>query len=257
MSDEKAKAPKIKVDKVFNKLEELKIEIVPCESVKPNEYNPNRQDPETFDLLCKSITEDGFTQPIVVQAETRIIVDGEHRWRAAQALGMATIPVVFVNMTEAQRRIATLRHNRARGNELVDLTASVMRDLEKLGCIDIAKDSLGLDDIEIERMLKDIPVTEELGTAPEFSESWLPDKMKGGGMETHSTEEARRVEFMREDKLSKAKSEEEKEMIRKENNIFRVAFVYTGEEAKIVKEALGRESAASVLLGLCKQKLGL
>jgi len=67
---------------------------IPVNELQPNEYNPNRQSDHDFELLCRSITEDGFTQPILAQSSTKIIIDGEHRWRAAKAIGMTTIPVV-------------------------------------------------------------------------------------------------------------------------------------------------------------------
>ena len=92
MSTKKKKASKkrgrAKVDKQNVVLEKLEVAYVPIGSIKPNKYNPNRQSAHDFELLCSSISEDGFTQPVVCQKETREIVDGEHRWRACAALGI-------------------------------------------------------------------------------------------------------------------------------------------------------------------------
>src|SRR5690606_944115 len=90
------------IEKKARKLETLSIEYVDVDSVSPNTYNPNRQSEHDFELLVKAMTEDGITQPIIVQRSTRQIVDGEHRWRAAKHLGYTQIPVVFVDMTEEQ-----------------------------------------------------------------------------------------------------------------------------------------------------------
>ena len=117
--------------------------------------------------------EDGFTQPVIVQKSTGEIVDGEHRWRASQALNMEKIPVVYVDMTDEQRRVSTLRHNRARGSEDIQLTAQVMRDLEKLGALDWAQDTLMLSDVEVNRLLEDVPAPESLKNE-EFSTAWTP-----------------------------------------------------------------------------------
>lgn len=148
--------PKKKVTKDINVLEKLVVVKVPIESVKPNSYNANRQSDRDFELLCRSISEDGFTQPIIVHKETMEIVDGEHRWRACKALGWTECEIVLVEMSEAQRMIATLRHNRARGQENIALAADVLQDLNKMGSIELAKDSLMLDDAEIRVMLEDI-----------------------------------------------------------------------------------------------------
>lgn len=167
---------KAEVEKKANALRELKISYVKPEDIKPNDYNPNRQDPRDFELLLKSMTEDGFTQPIIVQKSTKQIVDGEHRWKAAQELGFKEIPVVFVDMTPEQMKIATLRHNRARGEEDLELTANVLKDLQDLGAIEWAQDSLMLDDEEINKLIDEIPAPEGL-MGEEFTEAWEPDKL--------------------------------------------------------------------------------
>jgi len=143
-------------DKNIITLEHLKIETVPIDSIKPNSYNANRQSDRDFELLCRSIEEDGFTQPIIVQQDVMEIVDGEHRWRALKALKHETAEVVFVNMSDAQRMIATLRHNRARGNENFALASDVLKGLDRMGAIDHAADSLMLDQVELRVMLEDI-----------------------------------------------------------------------------------------------------
>ena len=164
---------KSNVSKQYKTLETLQIQYVSPADVKPNSYNPNRQSDRDFELLLKSMKEDGFTQPVIVQKSTGEIVDGEHRWRASQALNMTKIPVVYVDMTDEQRRVSTLRHNRARGSEDIQLTAQVMRDLEKLGALDWAQDTLMLSDVEVNRLLEDVPAPESLKNE-EFSTAWTP-----------------------------------------------------------------------------------
>jgi ParB-like chromosome segregation protein Spo0J len=151
MAARKARQPKGKaaVEKKFSNLETLHVEYVPVSAVQPNSYNPNRQSEHDFELLIRSMTDDGFTQPIIVQRATGQIVDGEHRWTGAivteglkrrgldltpsniarlreDRLAVMTeisdhqIPVVYVDMTAEQMRVATLRHNRARGSADAD-----------------------------------------------------------------------------------------------------------------------------------------
>ena len=55
------------------------IQWVDRETLKPNNYNPNKVAPPELKLLKVSILEDGWTQPIVINSDNTI-VDGFHRW---------------------------------------------------------------------------------------------------------------------------------------------------------------------------------
>lgn len=267
--DQKAvKKGQKEVEKKSHALKRLIIQYVAVSDIKPNSYNPNRQDPHAFELLLKSITEDGFTQPIVVVKVTEqtkadpafkaanigdtVVVDGEHRWRAAQHLGFKEVPVVYTDMTPEQMRIATLRHNRARGDEDLELTAQVLKDLRELGALDWAQDSLMMDDVEMQKLLDDIPAPEALA-GEQYSEAWTPDKGAGTMGEVHAghmvdgTPEALLKAREQEAALERAKTEEERRAIQKDNNVYRMALMFTGEEATIVKKALGDKPAVRVL----------
>lgn len=242
------------VEKAAKRLERLTVEYVPIDSLKPNEYNPNRQSDHDFELLLRSMEEDGFTQPVVVQADGTI-VDGEHRWRAATKLGFTEIPVVRVDMTPEQVRISTLRHNRARGSEDYELTAQLMADLRELGALDWAQDSLMMDDLELQRMLEDVPAPEAL-MADEYTEPWQPaeasEAVASANAASSMTAEA--LERIRdsERKVQEARTEEEKVKARRDADIFRISLVFTGEEASVVKLVLGDRPAERVL-ELCRE----
>ena len=257
------------IEKKNRVLGTLKIEYVGVDSIKPNAYNPNRQSEHDFELLLRSMAEDGFTQPIIVQGETRTIVDGEHRWMAARQLGYKEIPVVLVNMTPEQMRIATLRHNRARGSEDIELTAQVLRDLQALGALEWAQDSLMLDDTEINRLLEDVAAPEALA-AEQYSDAWQPDTVgsspdmaqstqgveygqPGDMVVTGMTQAAIDTTRQREKALRAAKTEEEQTMIRKEKSLYRIALIFSGDEADIVKSVLGN-TPAETLVRLCREQ---
>jgi ParB-like chromosome segregation protein Spo0J len=274
------------IEKKVRALERLTVEYLPASDITPNMYNPNVQDPHEFYLLVKSMLEDGFTQPIIVLREDKRIVDGEHRWTGAivsehirradidpdakgaeaaiidlrqdratllAAMPDLTIPVVLVDMSPEQARIATLRHNRARGTEDVELTAALLRDLEKLGAIDWAQDSLLMDDAELQRMLEDIPVPTALG-GEEFGEAWEPTAQGEKGNEHQAEsyslaaiEERRRAER----EAATASSEEDRVRMLRERDNFRFGFVYVGDEARTVKTILGDQPAV-FLLRVCR-----
>jgi ParB-like chromosome segregation protein Spo0J len=263
---------KKEIEKKNVSLQELAIEYVSIDSIKPNNYNPNRQSEHDFELLIKSMEEDGFTQPIIVQKATKMIVDGEHRWRAASVLGYKEIPVVYVDMTPEQMRIATLRHNRARGSEDMELSVQVLRDLQELGALDWAQDSLMLTDEEVNRLLEDIPVPEALAN-DDYSQSWEPSELSdedsqitnttsrqvdgtthGGEMITAASTKAVETIKERQALIQIAKNEEEREMARQQTKLYRVSLIFANEEAEIIEKVLGKEPALK-LLELCKKEL--
>jgi ParB family chromosome partitioning protein len=70
---------------------------VPVGALEPNPYQPRSvMDPARLSELAASIKESGIVQPILVRPHggRYQIVAGERRWRAAQAAGLATVPVV-------------------------------------------------------------------------------------------------------------------------------------------------------------------
>lgn len=230
-------------------LEELKVEQVAIDAVKPNAYNPNRMGEREFDLLKKSMSEDGFTTPIIVMQESREIVDGEHRWRAWQDLGNDTIPVVFVNMSEAQRRMATIRHNTARGSHDIELEAAMLKDLEKLGALDWAKDGLGLDENEIDVLLNDFAPTDDYGADEEFSQAW--DYSEVGEEEHLSTATATAVSKL--SKQEKERAQKLGELDEADVKLTRRHFTFTKNQEAQVQKVLGDEQPAEKLAAIVNQ----
>jgi len=180
--------------------------------------------------------------------------------------------VVRTTMTPEQMRISTLRHNRARGSEDLELTAQVLRDLEALGALDWAQDSLMMDDIEIQRLLEDIPAPEALAEE-EYGEAWEPDKIgqEGTGIApvegsdytadgktwtTASTSQALERSREREQQLRDAHSDEQRQMIAKDTakDFYRLSLLFYGDEAEVVKAAL-HEAPAEVLTALCRKEM--
>ena len=113
---------------------------LPVDAVRPNDYNPNRQQAVNHGLLIESIRADGWTQPIVVRPPNadgvHIIIDGEHRWKAAKEMGQETLPCVVLETDLAGCMAATVRHNRARGRHGVEAMAGLVLEMEREGMPD-------------------------------------------------------------------------------------------------------------------------
>jgi len=78
---------------------------VPVDQLEPNPYQPRSSlDPTRLEELTASIRESGIVQPILVRPRGRgyQIIAGERRWRAAQAAGLATVPVSVRDVPDEQ-----------------------------------------------------------------------------------------------------------------------------------------------------------
>ncbi|MGV0985088.1 MAG: ParB/RepB/Spo0J family partition protein [Limnohabitans sp.] len=78
--------------------------MVPIAKIRPNTYNPNVQSPATFNALVDEIRESGWVGEVQLrplapeEMESGYeyeIVGGEHRWKAAQVLGMDELPATI------------------------------------------------------------------------------------------------------------------------------------------------------------------
>ncbi len=90
------------------------VQEVELKDLRPNPYQPRKQfDHETLQELADSIREHGIVQPLVVRESIRgyEIVAGERRYRAAQLLGLTTVPVVIRSFTDEQMMEIALIEN--------------------------------------------------------------------------------------------------------------------------------------------------
>lgn len=84
------------------------------DKLRPNPFQPRSKfDPASIAELAQSIQEAGILQPIVVvpNEDHYTIIVGERRWRAAQKLGLKTLPAIIRHMTEEQQLEAALVEN--------------------------------------------------------------------------------------------------------------------------------------------------
>ena len=88
------------------------IQLWPVERLQPYEKNARTHDDAQVAKLAASMTEFGFTNPILVDSKDGIIA-GHGRLMAAKSLGMVDVPVIVLDhLTDAQRRAYILADNR-------------------------------------------------------------------------------------------------------------------------------------------------
>jgi hypothetical protein len=85
-------------------------EQVPVDRLSAHPENPRRGN---VDAIVASIEANGFYGAVVAQRSTGYVLVGNHRWQAAQRVGMKTVPVVWVDVDEDRARRILLVDNRS------------------------------------------------------------------------------------------------------------------------------------------------
>ena len=159
------------------------IKRVPVDKIQANSYNPNHVAPPEMKLLYKSILEDGYTMPIVCYYLENVdkyeIVDGFHRYTVLKKhkdiyeREGGCLPVSVINKPISDRMASTIRHNRARGSQDVELMTNIVTELVESGCSDrwIMK-NIGMDADELLR-LKQLSGLATIFKDKEFSKAWV------------------------------------------------------------------------------------
>ena len=145
--------------------------------LKPYENNP-RLNEDAVDLVAASIDEFGFKQPIVVDKDL-IIIAGLTRWKAAQKLGLETVPCIQADdLTPAQVKAYRLADNKVAEAAQWDLDA-LQLELEELDNMDFDMEPFGFETETFdEQIAEDDNFEAELPTAPmtRSGQLWLLGK---------------------------------------------------------------------------------
>lgn len=158
--------------------------------VHANDYNPNSVAPPEMRLLAHSISEDGYTQPIVtvdIEDDEPTVVDGFHRHRVGREVPeirdscRGRLPIVGLRAERRSRSdlmAATVRHNRARGKHSVDGLQALVAELASRGWSDRdIQSELGMDVDEVLR-LRQLGGLAKMFAERAFSEAW--EEIPGG-----------------------------------------------------------------------------
>lgn len=163
------------------------VQWIPVTKIQANDYNPNAVAYHEMRLLFVSVSEDGYTQPIVAIWDQSaaggdgryIIVDGFHRYtvfRKYPELSEARygyLPVVVLHKSIADRIASTVRHNRARGKHSVQGMGNLVFQLLAAGESDTdICNKIGVEPEELAR-LKHITGYSKLYATTEYSQPVL------------------------------------------------------------------------------------
>lgn len=125
------------------------IEWRPLTAVHPYEKNARIND-DAVPRVAESIRQFGFVNPIVVDADG-VILAGHTRYRAAQSLGLETVPVlVAADLDDAKARAFRLADNKTAEYSKWDI-GLLVEELDDLSAYDVNMSDFGFDTSEMFR----------------------------------------------------------------------------------------------------------
>jgi ParB-like chromosome segregation protein Spo0J len=132
---------------------------VPLGELHPWVDNPRWSDKKEFETavrdLRRSIRRFGFGSPILARKANGEIIVGHTRYEAARRLKMATVPVRFMDLSEAEAHAMAIADNRLGENGKWD-DAKLDTELRKLEAEDVdIEDGMGFDDEELAARMAD------------------------------------------------------------------------------------------------------
>lgn len=156
----------------------LSVEYISTTQLVPYVGNARTHSPKQIEQIKQSIERFGFTNPILIDGQKGIIA-GHGRIKAAQALGMATVPCIELgHLTEAEKRAYIIADNKIAENagwdkELLKIEFSYLADLNfdlpvlgfEMGEIDAI---LNLDQTASEDPMVELPKT----TVTQLGDVW-------------------------------------------------------------------------------------
>ena len=120
------------------------------DEIRPYYNNPRHND-DAVEAVANSIREFGFQQPIVVDSDGIIIV-GHTRLKAAERLGLETVPVVVADLDEEKANAYRLADNKTGELASWDLQALEV----ELGKIDMDMSQFGFEFVDPEEIIESL-----------------------------------------------------------------------------------------------------
>lgn len=146
----------------------LRISQVPISRLRPWAGNPRGMAEGEREKLKRSIQQFGLVEPLVVQRSDGRVIGGHQRLEAAKALGLRTVPVVFVDLGEAEAKLLNLALNKIQGSWDLPKLGELLEELQALPDLDVTLS--GFEPPEIEELLGQL----ERERAPQTREESFP-----------------------------------------------------------------------------------
>jgi ParB-like chromosome segregation protein Spo0J len=146
----------------------LTVELRPIASLKPRARNPRTHSNRQLGQIADSISQFGFTNPVLIDADGGVIA-GHGRIEAAKLLSMEQVPTIRLDqMSEAQKRAYVLADNKLAENagwdrELLALELQYLAELE----LDFDVTVTGFETAEIDLLIGELELGRTVDRADE------------------------------------------------------------------------------------------
>ena len=116
----------------------LSVVHVPIDDLRPDPANPRRISDAELDSLTRSIRQFGFVDPVIARLEDKSVIGGHQRLLAARRLGLASVPVILLDLSGDQARLLNLALNRISGSWDEELLARLLAELDASPEVDLS-----------------------------------------------------------------------------------------------------------------------
>ena len=139
-------------------MNQLKIEYVDLDKLKPFVDNPRNHSERNVDDILQSMKRFGWTNPIIARRDDNMVIAGHGRIEAARLNGTEQVPVIFTDFTENDAKLYSLTDNRTSETSDWDLVAlnDLVKELDEMPDIDL--DDSGFTSEELDDLLADVSV---------------------------------------------------------------------------------------------------
>jgi len=134
----------------------ISVEQVDIDDLKSDPANPRRISDAELEALTRSLQQWGFVQPVLVRREDHTVIGGHQRLLAARRLGMKTVPVIYLDLTQEQARLWNVALNKISGDWDEELLAHLLSDLSLVDGVDLSLTGFG--EGELDKLLKSLDV---------------------------------------------------------------------------------------------------
>ena len=142
--------------------------VVAPDQLEVDGENPNEQSDAMFGLLCDNMRQKGWLGNAIIADTDGLIADGEHRWRAAQEIGLEEVPVKFYDIDDAERRLWRQELNKISGEHDKKRDALEYQELLNSGKSDDVDELVNATGEDLDELLAEIRVDNSLPPAYEY-----------------------------------------------------------------------------------------
>lgn len=144
----------------------LVVEQVDIDLLHPDPANPRRISDDELEALTRSMRQWGVVQPVLVRREDSTVIGGHQRLVAARRVGLAEVPVIWLDVSVEQSRLLNLALNRISGSWDEQLLARLLADLGQVPDMDLSLSGFG--DDEVSELLRKLAAAEKADRTEDF-----------------------------------------------------------------------------------------